>query len=134
MYYVYIMTNRRNGTLYTGVTNDLWRRVREHREELNKGFTQKYQLKRLVYYEVFGDVNKAIEHEKQVKNWQRKWKLDLIESVNPKWADLFEVLYQKGNIMVIDPQSRAGRSLLIVKPSKDRKQSSDSLDAGSSPA
>ena len=133
MYYVYIMTNRRNGTLYTGVTNELWRRTREHKEELNEGFTQKYQLKRLVYYEAFGDINKAISREKKLKNWQRKWKLDLIESVNPQWLDLYEVIYQHGNVMAIDPQSKAGRTLVMLKPSKDSedKHVTDRLDPGS---
>ena len=109
MYYVYIMTNRRNGTLYTGVTNQIWRRVREHREELNEGFTQKYGAKRLVYYETHGDITRAIQREKTVKKWPRKWKLDMIESINPQWLDLYEVIHEQGNLLCIDPKSKSGR-------------------------
>jgi putative endonuclease len=72
------MANRRNATLYTGVTNQIWRRVREHKAGVNEGFTKKYSIKRLVYYEVHGDINRAIRREKTLKNWPRKWKLSLI--------------------------------------------------------
>jgi putative endonuclease len=116
VYYVYIMTNRQNGTLYTGMTNQIWRRVREHQTELNEGSTQKYKLKRLVYYEVHGDVNWAIQREKTIKKWRRKWKLSLIESINPQWLDLYEVIYKQGNIMCIDPQSKTGRSFVMLNP------------------
>ena len=95
MYYVYIMANRRNGTLYTGVTNQIWRRVREHKEGVNEGFTKKYDIKRLVYYEVHGDINRAIRREKTLKNWPRKWKLDLIESINLNWLDLYEFIHEQ---------------------------------------
>jgi len=86
-YYVYIMTNS-SRTLYTGVTNDLVRRVYEHKEKLIKGFTQKYNITRLVYYEITSDVRAAIQREKQIKGWLRKKKTALIESVNPEWKDL----------------------------------------------
>jgi len=86
-YYVYIMTNS-SRTLYTGVTNDLVRRVHEHKEKLIKGFTQKYNITRLVYYEITSDVRAAIQREKQIKGWLRKKKTALIESVNPEWKDL----------------------------------------------
>jgi len=102
MYYVYIITNRRNGTLYTGVTNALSRRAREHREQ-TCSFTRKYGLSRLVYYEIFGDVNAAIRREKQLKKWRRKWKLNLIESLNPQWLDLYKVIFEQGNIVCFDP-------------------------------
>ena len=88
--YVYIMTNDRNGTLYVGVTSDLPRRVYEHKNSIMKGFTSKYQLNKLVYYEVFDDELTAIQREKNLKKYNRNWKKDLIESQNPEWADLYE--------------------------------------------
>jgi putative endonuclease len=88
-YYVYIMTNRPNGTLYVGVTNDLARRVFEHREGLVEGFTRRYGLKRLVYFEIHEDVTVAITREKLLKTWLRAWKVRLIRSVNPDWNDLW---------------------------------------------
>ncbi len=89
-FFVYIMANKRNGTIYIGITNDLVRRTYEHREGLAKGFTQKYGLKMLVYFESFDLVSAAIQRETSLKRWPRKWKLDLIESRNPQWRDLFE--------------------------------------------
>jgi putative endonuclease len=86
-YYVYIMTNR-SRTLYTGVTNNLERRVYEHKHKLIPGFTTKYNLSRLVYFEATEDIRSAIEREKQIKGWLRRKKLSLIESVNPNWEDL----------------------------------------------
>ena len=89
LYYVYIMTNH-SRTIYTGVTNDLRRRVSEHRLGQVRGFTQKYRIKRLVYYEPFTDIRVAIAREKQIKGWLRKRKVELIESLNPDWHDLSE--------------------------------------------
>jgi len=89
-YYVYIMASERNGTLYVGITNDLIRRVYEHRENLAEGFTKKYGVKMLVYYESTQSVESAIQREKQIKKWNRKWKLELIEKMNPEWKDLYE--------------------------------------------
>ena len=86
-YYVYIMCNE-SGTLYTGVTNNLERRVDEHKRKLIAGFTSKYNITRLVYYETFSDVREAIAREKQIKSWRRRKKLDLIVSMNPRWQDL----------------------------------------------
>lgn len=86
-YYVYIMTNR-SGTLYTGVANDLQRRVYEHQHKLIPGFTTRYNITKLVYFEATGDVRTAIEREKQIKGWLRARKVALIESVNPDWDDL----------------------------------------------
>ncbi|MEQ8382453.1 MAG: GIY-YIG nuclease family protein [Coleofasciculus sp. A1-SPW-01] len=86
-YYVYIMTNR-SKTLYTGVTNDLYRRVYEHKQKLIPGFTQKYNINRLVYYQETSDVREAIAREKQIKGWLRAKKIALIESINPQWRDL----------------------------------------------
>ena len=87
-YYVYIMASQRNGTLYIGVTNDVGRRAYEHREGLAKGFTKKYGIKVLVYYETFDSVADAIHRETRLKKFTRKRKLELIESVNPRWDDL----------------------------------------------
>lgn len=88
-YYVYIMTNR-SKTLYTGVTNDLMRRVYEHKNKMIDGFTKKYHITKLVYYEETNDIQVAISREKQIKGWLRGKKIALIESVNPKWNDLSE--------------------------------------------
>ena len=88
-YYVYIMTNR-SKTLYTGVTNDLMRRVYEHKNKMIDGFTKKYHIAKLVYYEETNDIQVAISREKQIKGWLRGKKIALIESVNPKWNDLSE--------------------------------------------
>lgn len=90
MYYVYILASKRNGTLYTGVTNDLRRRVWEHKHDLVKGFTKEYGVHILVYFEQTEDVEEAILREKKLKKWRRKWKLDLIEGQNPGWDDLYQ--------------------------------------------
>ena len=91
-YYVYIMASKRNGTLYIGVTNDLIRRTFEHKNDLLEGFTKKYQVHLLVYFEECGDVESTILREKQLKKWNRYWKLRLIEQSNPEWRDLYEDL------------------------------------------
>ena len=88
-YYVYIMTNKYNTVLYTGVTNNLGRRVSEHRNHVISGVTSKYRVNKLVYAEYFNDVRYALEAEKQVKGWTREKKIQLIESVNPEWKDLY---------------------------------------------
>ena len=88
-YYVYILASKRNGTLYIGVTNDILRRVQEHKEGIIEGFTKKYRVHILVYYEIYGDINDAIYREKQLKEWKRKYKLDLIEKNNLQWRDLY---------------------------------------------
>ena len=88
--YVYIMTNRRHGTLYIGSTSNLVRRVWEHRRAEVPGFTRRYGLKDLVYFEAFDDLAFALEREKAMKEWQRAWKVDLIEKQNPDWQDLYE--------------------------------------------
>ncbi|MDD5677729.1 MAG: GIY-YIG nuclease family protein [Kiritimatiellae bacterium] len=91
-YYVYILASKRNGTLYIGITNSLIRRVYEHKNGLIKGFTKKYKVHNLVFYERFDDVKSAIRYEKQLKKWNRKWKIELIEKDNPEWKDLYEDL------------------------------------------
>jgi putative endonuclease len=88
IYYVYILASSRNGTLYIGMTNNLSRRMWEHKEELVPGFTKKYGVKTLVYYEIFNDVNAAIYWETRLKKYKREWKLNLIEQRNPEWLDL----------------------------------------------
>jgi putative endonuclease len=91
-YCVYILTNRNNNVLYTGVTSDLKGRVYQHREKMVEGFTKKYNVNRLVYYEVFDDPESAIAREKQIKAGRRRKKVDLIDSMNPEWNDLYEAL------------------------------------------
>lgn len=91
---VYIVSNHRNGTLYVGVTSNLARRVYEHREGLVDGFTRRYSLKRLVWYEQHETMEAAITREKQMKAWQRAWKIREIEGFNPTWEDLYETLNQ----------------------------------------
>lgn len=91
-YYIYIITNQYNTVLYTGVTNDLIRRVYEHKEKLIAGFTKKYNVNKLVYYEIFTDINNAIAQEKQIKAGSRQKKIDLVNSMNAQWCDLYEGL------------------------------------------
>ena len=91
-YYVYIMTNKKNAVLYTGVTNDLRKRVYEHTEKLANGFTNKYNITKLVYYEILQDVENAIMREKQIKAGSRQKKIDLINRMNKEWQDLYEQL------------------------------------------
>ena len=90
--WVYIMTNRRNGTLYVGATADLARRVSEHRAEVADGFTKRYGLKRLVHVEQYDDILAAKQREQNMKHWPRAWKVRLIHQVNPDWDDLFDRL------------------------------------------
>lgn len=87
-YYVYILASDRNGTLYVGVTNDLLRRVYEHKEGAAEGFTKRHSVKRLVYFEVHESIEAAIRREKALKHWPRDWKLNLVERDNPDWRDL----------------------------------------------
>ena len=89
-YWVYILASRPNGTIYVGVANDLVRRVFEHRGGFVEGFTKKYGVKQLVYYEQHETVMAAIQREKNIKHWSRAWKIDLIHSMNPAWRDLYD--------------------------------------------
>jgi putative endonuclease len=91
-YYIYIMTNKGNNILYTGVTNDLRKRTYEHKEKLVEGFTKRYNLTKLVYFETCGDIQSAISREKQIKDGSRQKKIDLINSINNKWLDLYSEL------------------------------------------
>jgi putative endonuclease len=88
--YVYILASKKNGTLYIGVTNDLERRIAEHKAGMIPGFTKKYNVKMLVWFEEYQGINEAIQREKQLKNWTRAWKIALIEQTNPEWRDLVE--------------------------------------------
>ena len=93
-YYVYILASQQNGTLYVGVTNDLVRRVHEHRTDAVEGFTQKHQVHNLVYFEETENVENAIKREKSIKKWSRDWKRNLIERTNPHWRDLYPDIIQ----------------------------------------
>jgi len=90
--YVYILASKRNGTLYIGVTSNLSKRITEHKNDLVPGFTQKYKVHRLVYYETHDNINQASTREKQMKKWKRQWKINLIEDINPEWNDLYDSL------------------------------------------
>jgi putative endonuclease len=92
--YFYILANKRIGTLYSGVTNDLTRRVSEHKSAVIKGFTSRYKTHKLVYFEEYDDIAEAIHREKCVKEWKREWKLELIEKSNPDWKDLYNEFIQ----------------------------------------
>lgn len=93
-YHVYILASAKNGTLYIGVTNDLGKRIFDHREGRGSIFTRRYEVKTLVYYEPFERVDEAISREKELKKWRREWKIDLIQSMNPEWNDLYLTLWK----------------------------------------
>lgn len=95
--YVYIMANRKNGTIYIGVTSDLSKRVYEHREGLVPGFTRRYGCKRLVWFEAFDDIQQARQRELQMKEWKRSWKIRRIEEANLEWNDLYSALFEPGS-------------------------------------
>ena len=90
--YVYILASQKNGTLYTGVTSDLIKRIYQHKEKAVDGFTKKYKINKIVYYEIHTYIVEAISREKKIKRWRRAWKLALIEKTNPQWHDLYEQL------------------------------------------
>jgi len=94
---IYILANRPNGTLYTGVTSDLVKRVWEHRSDFVEGFTKRYGVHRLVYFELHDRIDDAIVREKQIKKWNRAWKIDLIEKSNPGWRDLWPTIIGDGD-------------------------------------
>lgn len=116
-YFVYILASKKNGTLYIGVTNDLERRVSEHKQKLIPGFTKDYSVQKLVYFEETNDIHIAIQREKCLKKWNRKWKLDLIEKMNPRWNDLADYLDPR-----VQPACPAGRPEddSFVIPRRDR--------------
>ncbi len=88
-YYIYILFSKKNGTLYTGVTSNLVKRVYEHKQKFVEGFSKKYNIDKLGYFEIYNSIEKAIEREKQIKNWKREWKVALIEKDNNNWEDLY---------------------------------------------
>ena len=92
MYFVYILANRKEGTIYVGITSDIIRRCHEHKTKADDGFTAEYNVDRLVYFEQHSDVLEAIAREKKLKRWRRKWKIELIERGNPDWRDLYDDL------------------------------------------
>ncbi len=91
-YYIYFLTNQNNTAIYTGVTSNLTKRIWEHKNKLVKGFTQRYNINKLLYYEIYDDPENAITREKQIKAGSRKNKIDLIRSINPEWEDLYDTL------------------------------------------
>ncbi len=93
-YFIYILTNELNNVIYTGITNDITRRIFEHKNKLVKGFTSRYNIDKLVYYEETSSINSALEREKQIKGWLKKKKITLIESNNPLWKDLSDGFFQ----------------------------------------
>jgi putative endonuclease len=93
-FYVYILASRKDGTLYLGVTANLVRRIYEHKEKLQPGFTARYDIRRLVWFEVYEDAANAISREKEIKKWRRGWKVALIEKNNPEWKDLYPEIVQ----------------------------------------
>ncbi len=105
---VYMLASGFHGTLYTGVTSDLPGRIWQHREEVTPGFTARYGVKRLVWFEVHNSMEAAIAREKSVKRWRREWKIELIERDNPRWRDLAEDLGFESLIRKVDPGSRPG--------------------------
>ncbi|HUT30363.1 MAG TPA: GIY-YIG nuclease family protein [Sedimentisphaerales bacterium] len=94
--FVYILASRKNGTLYIGVTSNLLERVHQHKTNVVKAFTQKYGVRRLVYFEQYRDIRDAINREKCMKRWKRQWKINLIEKDNPEWEDMFDALTGSG--------------------------------------
>jgi len=92
-YYVYMLTNKTNRVLYIGVANDLERRIFEHKNKLVEGFSKKYNLTKLVYYEVTSEIQSALEREKKLKNWHRDWKINMVNNFNPMWKDLSEEIW-----------------------------------------
>jgi len=108
-YYIYILANKRNGTLYIGVTNNLQKRIYGHKIELVDGFTKEYKVNQLVYYEIAANPYQAIQREKKLKNWHRKWKINLIEKTNPNWHDLYNELFIKSSENNnVDPEMNSG--------------------------
>lgn len=89
-YYIYILSNKRNGTLYIGVTSNLIKRIQEHKNKSVDGFTKKYKVDKLIYYEQTEQINSALAREKALKKWNREWKINLIEKENPNWNDLYD--------------------------------------------
>jgi putative endonuclease len=123
---LYFMTNRRDGILYAGVTSNLPSRAFQHREGVIKGFTKRYGLKRLVYYEYFDDIRDAIQREKTIKHWPRAWKVRLIHSMNPDWDDLYDTLirsswHSEQAILSVAPAPVAGIHVFLLRLRQARR-------------
>ncbi len=103
-FYVYILCNKRNGTLYTGVTSELIKRTYEHKNKLVDGFTKKHDIHRLVWYEIHKTVESAITREKRIKKWERKWRLEIIENDNPEWHDLYDHICENSGFPINRPR------------------------------
>ena len=114
-YSVYIMASKRNGTLYIGFSGDILKRMWEHKNDLREGFTKKYRVHTLVWYEMFSDPNAAIAREKQLKGWNRAWKIRLIERMNPNWRDLFKDLVEGAGYSLGDPDGRISSDDLPIR-------------------
>lgn len=104
-YYVYLLASKRNGTLYIGITSNLQKRIYQHKHDLKKGFTSDYGIHTLVYFEETIDIKSAIVREKQLKKWNRAWKLELIEKNNPQWEDLASSWFEEANTKKLDSRS-----------------------------
>jgi putative endonuclease len=113
-YYVYILASKKNGTLYIGVTNNMIRRVLEHKDKIIKGFTAKYGIDKLVYYEMFDYINDAIKREGDLKEWHRKWKIRLIEERNKEWKDIFYDLVSEEEIKLM-------REVILLREEEKRE-------------
>ncbi len=103
-FYVYIICNKRNGSLYTGITSELIKRIYEHKNKLVDGFTMKYDIQRLVWYEIHNTAESAIAREKRMKKWERKWKLEIIEKDNPGWNDLYDDICENSGFPINVPR------------------------------
>ena len=118
-YYVYILTNKYHTVFYTGVTNDLYRRIIEHKIKINDGFTNDYRINRLVHYELFFNIDDAIAREKRLKRWNRLWKINLIEKTNAGWVDLAESIGVTENVLKNARDCLAGKG--DPRPSRGRQ-------------
>ncbi|MCX6166297.1 MAG: GIY-YIG nuclease family protein [Ignavibacteriae bacterium] len=123
IYFVYILASKKNGTLYIGITNNLIRRIVEHKEKIIKGFTAKYDIDKLVYYETYNYVNDAIKREKDLKEWHRKWKIRLIEKENKEWRDLFYDL-------VSEEEIKEMKELILIREEEHKSVDSGQKRAG----
>ncbi|HBS48252.1 TPA: hypothetical protein DEO28_04165 [Candidatus Dependentiae bacterium] len=126
-FYVYITCSKKNGTLYIGMTNDLTRRMQEHKNKLIKGFTKKYSVNLLVYYETFESIIDAIKREKQLKKWKREWKMHFIEKINPNWKDLSET------DIFLDPRIREDDNKENMNFTYSSATNTDNFNIGSLP-
>ena len=128
MYYIYIVTSKKNSVLYIGVTSDLDGRIYEHQERLTEGFTKQYQATKLIYYEDYPDPRSTIEREKQLKGWRREKKIALIQKRNPRWNDLFEEITAGYDVDILAKEKRG--PLIVRGPSAAPRQARLAQDDG----